>query len=191
MGERAKETPTFIGVAVAGAILSCIATHNAARCNPPAYIKCACVATRFGGISVAIYGLMLTLDSFHKNEAKFNNPTKMFSVKTALILAAVISVVLITSAALKAWFGQVGLIAGSGMAGLADARAATISVASLAAAGKLSPVNTVMPILVAFSINAISKAVMATISGGKDFARLVIPGLIVQVAATWAGWWFF
>jgi len=195
MGERAKAAPALIDAAVTGAILSCIATilqliMLLAAIHPPT-LHALVWPLAFGGISVAIYGLMLTLDSFHKNGAEFNKPTKMFSVKTALILAAVIAVVLITSAALKAWFGQVGLIVGSGVAGLADAHAATISIASLAAAGKLSPVNAVMPILVAFSINAISKAVMATISGSKDFARQVIPGLIVQVAATWAGWWLF
>ena len=62
----------------------------------------------FGGVSIAIYGLIavnqpVTLYSLHnKNTADANKPTKTFSVKTALILAAVIAVALIASAALKA-----------------------------------------------------------------------------------------
>ena len=122
---------------------------------------------------------------------RINKPTKTFSVKTALILAAVIAVVLVTSAALKAWFGQAGLVVASGVAGMADVHASTISVASLAGAAKLSPESAVIPILVAFSVNSTSKAVIALISGGKEFSDKVLPGLIVQVAAIWAGWWLF
>ncbi len=195
MGERAKEVPTLMGSAVAGALLSSLATilqltMLLVAIHPPT-LYALMWPLIFGGVSVAIYGLVVTLNSFHKNGSEMSKPTQTFSVKTALILAAVIAVVLLTSAALKAWFGQAGLVVASGVAGLADVHASTISVASLAAADKLSPESAVIPILVAFSINSISKAVMAVISGGKDFARQVIPGLIVQVSATWAGWWLF
>jgi uncharacterized membrane protein (DUF4010 family) len=61
----------------------------------------------------------------------------------------------------------------------------------LAAAGKLSSTNAVIPILVAFSVNAVSKAVAAIVSGGKEFSIQVIPGLVLQVSATWLGWWLF
>ena len=45
--------------------------------------------------------------------------------------------------------------------------------------------------LVAFSINSASKVVMAMASGGRQFSRQVALGLILQVAATWFGWWIF
>ena len=196
MGARAKETPALIGSAVAGAILSSLATIFQlalllAAIHPPT-LHALMWPLVFGGVSIAIYGLVVTLYSLHnKNTAEENNPTKTFSVNTALMLAAVIAVALIASAALKAWFGQAGLVLASGVAGVADAHAAAISVASLAAASKLSAESAVIPILVAFSVNSVSKAVMGVISGGKDFSRQVILGLIVQVSATWAGWWLF
>lgn len=195
MGERAKETPYLIGSAVAGAVLSSLSTILQltlllAAIHRPT-LQALTAPLIFGGVSVAIYGLVVTLSSFHKNGAEVTKPSRSFSVKTALILAAVIAVVLITSAALKAWFGQAGLVVASGVAGLADVHASTISVASLAAAGNLSATNAVIPILVAFSVNAVSKAVAAVVSGGKEFALQVIPGLIIQVLATWLGWWLF
>jgi len=196
MGARAKETPALIGSAVAGAILSSLATILQlalllAAIHPPT-LHALMWPLVFGGVSIAIYGLLVTLNSLHnKNTADANKPTKTFSVNTALMLAAVIAVALIASAALKAWFGQAGLVLASGVAGVADAHAAAISVASLAAASKLSAESAVIPILVAFSVNSVSKAVVAVISGGKDFSRQVILGLIVQVSATWAGWWLF
>ena len=195
MGERAKEEPALIGLAVAGAILSCLATILQlalllAAIHMP-ILKALAAPLIFGGVSVAIYGLVITLNSFHENGAEMNKLGRAFSVKTALILAAVIAVVLVTSAALKVWFGQAGLVVASGLAGLADVHAPTISTASLAAVGKLSAENAVIPILVAFSINAASKAVAAIVSGGKEFSKIVILGLIVQVLATWFGWWLF
>ena len=195
MGERAKETPYLIGSAVAGAVLSSLSTILQltlllAAIHRPT-LQAMAAPLIFGGVSVAIYGLVVTLSSLHKNGAEVTKPSRSFSVKTALILAAVIAVVLITSAALKAWFGQAGLVVASGVAGLADVHASTISVASLAAAGNLSATNAVIPILVAFSVNAVSKAVAAVVSGGKEFALQVIPGLIIQVLATWLGWWLF
>lgn len=195
MGERAKEMPALMGSAVAGALLSSLSTILQltlllAAIHRPT-LQALAVPLAFGGGSVAIYGLVVTLSSFHKNGSEITKPSRSFSVKTALILAAVIAVVLITSAALKAWFGQAGLVVGSAVAGLADVHASTISVASLAAAGKLSAANAVIPILVAFSVNALSKAVAAAVSGGKEFALQVIPGLMLQVAAIWLGWWLF
>jgi uncharacterized membrane protein (DUF4010 family) len=195
MGERAKEEPALRGSAVAGAILSCLATIFQlalllAAIHMP-ILKALAAPLIFGGVSVAIYGLVITLNSFHEKGSEMNKVGRAFSVKTAFILAAVIAVVLVTSAALKVWFGQAGLVVASGLAGLADVHAPTISVASLAAAGKLSAENAVIPILVAFSINAASKAVAAIVSGGKEYSKIVIPGLIVQVLATWFGWWLF
>jgi uncharacterized membrane protein (DUF4010 family) len=187
--------PTLMGSAVAGAMLSSLSTILQltlllAAIHRPT-LQALSAPLVFGGVSVAIYGLVVTLISFHKNGSEINKPSRSFSVKTALTLAAVIAAVLITSAALKAWFGQAGLVVASAVAGLADVHASTISVASLAVAGKLTAANAVIPILVAFSVNALSKTVVAVVSGGKEFAVQVIPGLILQVSATWLGWWLF
>ena len=107
------------------------------------------------------------------------------------MLAAVIAVVLIASAGLKLWFGQTGLVVASGLAGIADVHAVTISIASLEAAGKISPESAAIPILVAFSINSSSKVVMAMLSGGGEYSRKVSLGLALQVSAIWFAWWIF
>ena len=193
MGERAKEMPALMGAAVAGALLSCLSTILQltlllAAIHRPT-LQALTVPLIFGGVSVAVYGLVVTLNSFHKNGTEMSQPNRSFSVKTAFLLAAVIALALLASAALKAWFGQAGLVFASGVTGLADVHASTISVASLAAAGNLNAENAVIPILVAFSVNAFSKVIVAILSGGKDFSRQVIPGLFIQVSAVWLGWW--
>lgn len=195
MGTRVRKTPDLMSTAVAGATLSSLSTilllsMLLAAIHPPT-LHAIIAPLVFGGVSITVYGLAVTLNSFHNNGAEMSNPGRSFSVKTAIILAAVIAVALIASAALKMWFGQAGLVVASGVAGLADVHAATISVASLALAGKLTPVSAAIPILVAFSINASSKAVAAIITGGRDFARQVTLGLVIQVSALWIGWWLF
>jgi uncharacterized membrane protein (DUF4010 family) len=142
MGERAKETPVLMASAVAGAVLSSLATILQlalllAAIHQPT-LRALMWPLVFGGVSIALYGLILTLNSLHKDGAEAGKSTQTFSVKAALTLAAVITGVLVASAALKVWFGQAGLVAASGVAGLADVHASTISVASLAAAGRLS-----------------------------------------------------
>lgn len=195
MGERALKTPSLNHSAVAGAVLSSLSTiilltTLLAAINPAALTALAAPLI-FGGVSIGIYGLIVTLSSLRENRAEIEKPSRSFSVKNALILATLIAVVLVASAALKLWFGQAGLVAASGLAGMADAHAATISVASLGAAGQISTASTVIPILVAFSVNSTSKAVMAMVSGGAQFARQVTLGLVLQVSATWLGWWLF
>ncbi len=195
MGERARNTPDLRGSAVAGATLSCLSTVLQlslllAAIHPPTLYAIAIPMT-FGGVSILIYGLIVTLSSFHHNGVEMANPGRSFSVKTAIILAAVIALALLASAALKEWFGQAGLVIASGVAGMADAHAATISVASLALAGKLAATDAVLPILIAFSVNAVSKVIAAMVTGGRDFTRQVALGVVIQVSSVWIAWWVF
>lgn len=195
MGSRARKTPSLMGSAVAGATLSCLSTVLQlsvllAAIHPPTLYAIA-VPMLFGGISIAVYGLIVTLSSLHHNGIVMADLGRSFSVKTAMMLAAIIAVALLASAALNTWFGQAGLVIASGVAGLADAHAATISVASLALANKLAAADAVIAILVAFSVNAFSKVVAAIITGGREFAQKVALGIVIQVAAIWIAWGLF
>ncbi|WP_036301957.1 MgtC/SapB family protein [Methylotenera sp. L2L1] len=195
MGARVKKTPDLIGTAVAGATLSSLSTvlqlaMLLAAIHPPT-LHALTMPLLFGGVSIALYGLVVTLNSFNQQSEELSRHSRSFSVKTALTLAVVIAVVLIASAALKAWFGQAGLVVASAVAGLADVHASTISVASLAASSKITAANAAVPILVAFSVNAISKVVTAAVTGGRLFFQQVTLGLVMQVSALWLGWWLF
>ena len=128
------------------------------------------------------------MSELHHPAIEAHRVAQSFSVKTALLMAGVIGFVLVISAGLNVWFGQAGLVIASAAAGLADAHAPTMSVASLVAAHKLAATNAALPILAALSVNAISKVVTAAASGGKVFAWRVVPSLVVQVSALWLGW---
>jgi len=195
MGGRASKTPELMGSAVAGATLSSLSTVLQLSLlllaiHPPTLYALA-MPLLFGGFAILIYGLVITLSSFHQNTVASDDLGRSFSVKTAGMLAAIIAVALLASAALNTWFGQAGLVVASGVAGLADAHAAVISVASLASAGKLAVADTAIAILVAFTVNACSKVIAAVITGDRVFAKKVTLGIVLQVAVIWLAWALF
>lgn len=194
MGERAKTSPDIAIFAAAGAILSSVATMLQlamllATIHPPTLYALAWPLAA-GGTVAAIYGALLAIRAHRKiGKKETYHFTQSFSVKTALMLTLVFALVLIVSAALKAWFGEAGLLVASGVAGLGDVHASSVSVASLAAANKLGTEHAALPILVAISANTISKAVMAMMSKDKTFTAQVIACQVMQISVIWAVWW--
>lgn len=195
MGHRSREMPTLRRAAVAGAVLSSFSTILQTglilAAISPASLQELIIPLIFGGVAVLIYGAVLTMSELHHPAVEAQRVTQSFSVKTALLMAGVIGVVLIVSAGLNVWFGQTGLVIASAVAGLADAHAPTMSVASLVATHKLIATNAALPVLAALSVNAISKVIVAAASGGKVFAWQVVPSLGVQISGLWLGWILF
>lgn len=195
MGERARQNPALMGAAVAGAILSNLSTilklSILVLVISPALLWELAAPLAFGGISIAVYGLIYTLNSLQKRVRETTANGELVSVKSAFLLASIIGIVILFSAMLQDMQGEAGLLIASGVAGLADSLAATISVASMVSTGRLTLETAVLPILVAISLNAVSKLIMAIVGGGKDFAWKVVPALTLQVSMIWIGWWMF
>ena len=195
MGHRSRETPALLGSAVAGAVLSSFSTILqitlilAAISRPT--LQALELPLVFGGIATLLCGGALTLNALHHPVTDAGKVSQSFSVKTAFFMAGVIAVVLIISAGLNQWFGQAGLVVGSAFVGLVDAHAPTVSVASFVANHQLLATEAALPILAAFSLNTVSKAITAVASGGKVFAWQVVPSLVIQVTAVWMGWLLF
>jgi uncharacterized membrane protein (DUF4010 family) len=79
------------------------------------------------------------------------------------------------------------LLFATAAAGFADAHAPTIAVASMAAAGKISANEAVLPIVFAVTANTITKIALAVTSGNRQFSAQVIPGLVLVIVAVWVG----
>ena len=109
-----------------------------------------------------------------------------FSVRTALLLAGGIALILLVAAAVESWFGHRGVIVAAALSGFADTHSTAVSVASLTAGGKLPALEAVVPILAGLTANTVSKAVVAW-TVGRDYALRIIPGLVLTIAAAWAG----
>lgn len=190
MGGQADREPATMAAAIAGATLSTVATFIqmalllfAVSASTLASLARALAA---GGSVAALYGLGFTVHAMRSASASQATAGSVFSIRTALILATTIAVMLVLAAALKATFGDTGVVIAAAVAGLVDTHAAAISVASLVATTSLPPDGAIAPILVAMSCNALSKSVVAFGAGSAGYSLRVIPGIVLSMAAAWA-----
>ena len=191
MGARAVKEPALLRPAVAGAVLSTIATvvemaiMLAATSRPTLFAMV--IPLIASGIVAVIYGVLFTLRTFKSEVPASHQRGRPFSLKTALAFALTIAAVLFISAALNARFGSGGVIAAAAIAGFADAHSVAVSVASLVASGKLSVEDAVIPVLAGLTTNTLTKIALAISSGGRRFALQVIPGLVLLILVAWLG----
>jgi uncharacterized membrane protein (DUF4010 family) len=191
MGARAAKATDVLAAAVAGAVLSTIATivqlALVLAATNIATFQALSVPLICAGLVAVVYGIVFTVWALQRKTASEAQGGRAFSLSTALAFGLTLCSILVASAALREWFGETGIIVAAALAGFIDTHSAAISAASLVASGKMSATDAVFPILAGFSTNTISKMMLAGISGGISFALRVIPGLIVVVLAAWAG----
>lgn len=191
MGGRAASAPGLLPAASAGAVLSTVATIVqmalviGATSLPT--LRAMAVPLACAGAAAAGYGVVFTLSGLRQAAPAQSDPGRAIALSSALVFAAILAAVMLASAALRHWFGDAGSIVAAAVAGLADAHAAAISVASLAASGTMTPQAAVLPILTGLTANTVSKIVLAATTGGRGFALRVVPGLLLVVAAAWLG----
>lgn len=190
MGTRALQEPALARSAIAGGVLSTVATilQLAAvlmvTSRPTLYqMRLPLIAA---GAAALAYGALLMFRSVRERALPSTQKGRAFSLKTALVFAAVIAAMLFLSAALNASLGKTGVLAAAAVAGFADAHSAGVSVASLVVAGKFTAKEAALPILAALTTNTLSKIAVAISSGGRRYAMQVIPGLLIVIAAAWA-----
>ncbi len=191
MGSRSARDPHLAKPAAAGAMMSSVATvvqlGILIAVTDLAAFRALLIPLVFSGAAAVAYGGAFTLWALQADSGKVEETQgSAFSLRTALIFAAILAGVLLIAAALQDWMGEAGVILAAGAAGFADTHAPAISVASLVADGRLTPAAAVTPILAAFSTNTVTKIVFAFTAGGPRFALYVVPGQLLMLAAAWA-----
>ena len=190
MASRVKDTPGLLKPAAAGAVLSTVATVVQLALLLAAVnlsvLKAMAIPLGLSGLAAVLYGGAFTLWALKHSNPGDTKPGRAFSLVTALALAATLAVILVVSAALQAWLGETGLVIATAVAGFADAHSAAVSAAQLTSAQKITAEQAVLPVLAAFTTNTVTKIVLA-FTGPRRFALSVVPGLLLVVAAAWAG----
>lgn len=191
MGSRSARDPHLAKPAAAGAMMSSVATvvqlGILIAVTDLAAFRALLIPLVFSGAAAIVYGGAFTLWALQADTGRVEETQgSAFSLRTALIFAAILAGVLLLAAALQDWMGEAGVILAAGAAGFADTHAPAISVASLVADGRLTPAAAVTPILAAFSTNTVTKIVFAFTAGGPRFALYVVPGQLLMLAAAWA-----
>jgi uncharacterized membrane protein (DUF4010 family) len=191
MGTRVQHEPELMKPAVAGAVLSSVATIVQlailiAATNMPT-LQALWLPLVFSGAAAVLYGGAFTLWALKHKTQKHETQGNAFSLTMALAFAAILAVVLMVAAAAQDWFGEAGVVIAASAAGFADTHSAAVSVASLVSDGRIKPPQTIVPVLAAFTTNTVTKMVFAVTAGGGLFALYVIPGLLLMLVAAWAG----
>lgn len=114
---------------------------------------------------------------------------KPFSLTTPLRFAAVLAVVMVASAGLQSWLGDAGLLLVSGIAGLTDVDAPSLTAAERVANGLDAGIGA-LAILIAVAVNIVAKLVIVGWIGGMGMAKRVAPGLLLALPVGAAVWWF-
>ena len=194
MGERALQEPALARPAVAGAVLSTVATILQMAAVLAATSRSTLYQMRFSliaaGVAALAYGAVLTIMSVRQEAPPAAQKGRAFSLRSAIFFAGIIAAMLLLSAALNAWLGKAGVLAAAAVAGFADTHSAAVSVASLVAAGKLTAQEAIVPILAGLTTNTVSKIAVAISSGGRRYAMQIIPGLVIVIGAAWAAAFF-
>lgn len=102
-------------------------------------------------------------------ELRIRNP---LAIGTAIKLAALLAVLMLTAELVRRTFGGVGMFAVAALSGIADVDALTISIARMAG-GDVDLATAARAIMVAIAVNTISKAIMACWVGNRRVGLLV------------------
>lgn len=193
LGNRAKHNHKLLNTTASGAILATVATvvqmFLVLMVTNAATFHALAMPLLLSGLAAIGYALCFLV--FFSGPSTRAEPSEggAFDLRVAVVFAVTITVILFLCAFLNFRYGSRGLFVGAALSGFADTHATAISVASLVSAGKLSPQAAVLPILLGFTTNSLTKAVVAFASGGQRFALRVFPGLILVVLAGFIGVW--
>ena len=192
MGSRVRARPDLLHPATMAAILSTVATVV----QLAAVLGATSVATVLAyGPSLALAGLTAIAYSAGfglrrkpaADETAEPERGHAFSVASAIGFAAMLTTVLIATSVVGAQFGAAGLAVTAGLAGFVDVHSVSVAIATQVATGQIGAKEAVLPLLVAFSTNSVSKAVFALVGGGFPFAVRLVPGLVLVAACGWLG----
>lgn len=192
MGSRARARPDLLHPATTAAILSTVATVV----ELAAVLGATSLATMlaygpslaFAGLAAIIYAVALGFGRKPvADETAEREKGNAFSLPTAIGFAAMLAVVLIATSLVGAQFGATGLAITAGLTGFVDVHSVSVAIATQVATGQIGAREAVLPLLVAFSTNSVSKAVFALAGGGIPFAARLVPGLILVAAGAWLG----
>ena len=203
-----------VGDAVAGSLLASVATFvqlaviiAVASPEIAGYLWPACLCGAAALVALALLDQVISRRAAHRAltqqpdrrhqgdpEGMASIPTpsgrvapRPFALRSALILAAVLTGALLLGRWATAVLGSGGVYLSAGAAGLADAHAGALSSAELFVGGTIDLATALLAIAIALTMNTFTKVVLGFVSGGRRFGtRLtlgVVPALVVFVLA--------
>lgn len=189
-GMEVRDGKTPARLAAGAALLSCVATLlqllAVAATVQPSWLAVLWLPVLAGAALAGLLGAWMVRSAMANAPAQVRaeaapapDPERMFSLRSAVLVAALLTGVQAAVHGLSAWLGDTGLLAATLIAALAELHAASAAVMAQ------SPVAS-GPALIALggalAVHALAKCVTAQVSGGWAFVGALAPGLVVHTA---------
>ncbi|MBK6578322.1 MAG: DUF4010 domain-containing protein [Sandaracinaceae bacterium] len=196
MGLRAKADPSARNAAVAGGLASSVATVVFYSVIIAAVDKALVVRLALP-LGLASLTALATTFTFARARAavQLDVPKgRAFQWLPALLIGLASMALAVVGAALSEKLGGASMVVVSAVAGLVDAHATSASVATLHHNGRLDSESAMLAVVVALSVNTVTKIVMASLSRDRGYALRLSAGVIAIALAAWLGlgiaiWW--
>jgi len=184
-GHQAKETPLLVAVAGAGALLANLSSlllmsAILATAAPALFSEMILPLIASAGVLVVATLLCLFKDR-HRVVLPQSTHTRAFKLTHAISIAAIIASVIVLTAWLREYLGEAGALVTLGIVALAELHAAAASIAQLSSTGALEPRMAQWGVLTILVSASIAKAVLAFVSGGKQYGLYVGGGLMAML----------
>jgi len=189
MGAWVRANPASVAAGAAAAVLSTVANYAQMAVVIEATDHRTFLATILpvgaAGLAALLSGGWLTLSAWREGAVEPPRMSRSFNLLMALTFAATVAIMLISAAALRAWFGDVGLLAVAAIGGVLDVHAAGISIAAQVADGTMPHSQAVLPVLTACTTSTLAKIFFSATVGTRAFAVRVIPAQLLVIGAAW------
>ena len=192
LGHQARELGSVHRAAVAGAVLSTLATFIQLaillRVISADLLGALVPSLVMGGVCAMVYGGYHAVRAFRSPAVPLPELRPSTGFKAAVVLAGLLVLVGMGVALLRRYLGEEGVMVGAALAGLLDAHAIAATLGNMVDDGDLLASQAVIPVLIGFSSNTLVRIVICFSLGSPRFAREVGMGLILGLAGAWAGY---
>ncbi|MDK4805516.1 MAG: DUF4010 domain-containing protein [Novosphingobium aromaticivorans] len=189
MGAWVRVNPASLSAGVAAAVLSTVANYVQMAVVIAVTDRSAFVATAApvaaAALAAALSGGWFMVVAWRETSAEPPKFSRSLNVMIALMFAAMLAGMLILVAAMRAWFGAVGIAAAAAIGGVLDVHAAVISIATQVNERTITSTQAIVPVLIACTTSSIAKMLFSATAGTRAFAARVIPAQAGIIAASW------
>lgn len=190
MGGRVRSAPDWRPAFEAGAILSTASTWIQAAVMLVALTPALALVLA----PVAAVGAVVALATGLWRARRFQLPVQDGSVsvhgplrvREAALVAAVLTAVALAVGWAQRAYGDAGALTGSAISAVVDAHAAVVALGVLHANDRAETPLAVFGVLLAISVNAVTRATTAYVAGGAAFGHRVTASLLASSGAAWA-----
>lgn len=198
MGLAVREGRSSARLMAGGGLLSCVSTQLqlllVAAAVQPAWLGVLWLPALAGALGAAAWGAWLVRGAPadrppapHAEGPPAEGEERMFSLKGAMAVAALLTGIQALVHGMKLWLGTAGLYAATLLGALADLHSALAAVFASAAPDEPA----MLAVMLALAVHATSKSVTAGLVGGLRYLAWLAPGLWAHTALGIALLWFF